>query len=273
MVDVKNGLRESVKLAMRLSRIDRKHFATARLGYERHAVALFGTASPREGGRILCYHTIGQEEWGTNDVTPKQFRRQIESSLEAGFKFVPASQIAATGGADNELAITFDDGLKSVLTQAAPILKDYNVPWTFFPVTDWSDGKHWMGDDFVMDWHDVEACLALGAEMGSHSATHPSFGDIGRGQMADELGGSRDVFLKRIGIAPDTFAIPFGQSKDWTDDSDEIAREVGYKTIYAQAEETRYEGTVPRTFVTKFDSDYIYRAILNGKFDNWEEWY
>ena len=272
-MDVKNSLRESAKLAMRLSGIDRKHFATVRMGCERHVLAALGRANKRYIGRILAYHSIGQEEWGTNDVTPQQFRRQIELALEAGYKFVPASKLAESGGTEKELAITFDDGLKSVLTQAAPILKDYGLPWTFFPVTDWSDGKHSMGDDFVMNWRDIEACLSQGAEMGSHSATHPSFGDIGRTQMADELGGSREIFRKRLGYAPDTFAIPFGQSKDWTADSDEIAREVGYKTIYSQAEETRYAGTVPRTFVTKFDGDFIFNALLKGKFDHWEEWY
>ena len=45
-------------------------------------------------GRILCYHSVGQEEWGINDVTPAQFRRHIELALNAGYRFVPASEIA-----------------------------------------------------------------------------------------------------------------------------------------------------------------------------------
>lgn len=265
-------LRRGIMRAMNTVGIQRQHVATARLCCERHVIAALGHARKRYIGRILCYHSIGQSEWGVNDVTPQQFRRQIELALNAGYRFVPASEIVKTGGGPKDLAITFDDGLKSVLTQAAPILKDYGLPWTFFPVSEWSDGNHQMAADFVMSWHDIETLLKQGAEMGSHSATHPDFGQISRQQTIDELGGSREVFRKRLGFAPDTFAIPFGQSKNWTEISEQVAREAGYSVIYAQAEETRPSNTIARTFVTKYDGDFIFNALLKGKFDRWEEW-
>ena len=80
------------------------------------------------------------------------------------------------------------------------------------------------------------------------------------------------MFERRIGIKPDTFAIPFGQSANWTPEAGEIAKAAGYKVIFAQAEDTRPENTIPRTFVTKFDGDFIFNALLKGKFDRWEEW-
>ena len=235
-------------------------------------LAAVGRSRKRWIGRILCYHSIGQEEWGVNDVTPAQFRRHIELALNAGYRFVPASEIARTGGGEKDLAITFDDGLRSVLTEAAPILKEYGLPWTFFPVSEWSDERHWFGENFILSWRDIEALLAGGAEMGSHSATHPDFGRIGLDQMVDELGGSRDLFQKRLGFAPETFAIPLGQSMNWKKESMKAASEAGYSVIYAQAEETRPEGTIARTFVSKFDGDRLFKALLKGKFDRWEEW-
>jgi len=193
-------------------------------------------------------------------------------ALNAGYRFVSAQELARTGGGPKDLAITFDDGMKSVATTAAPIMKDYNLPWTFFPVSEWTDRKvDWIAP-MVMDWKDVESLLAAGAEMGSHSATHPDFGKIELQQMVDELGGSRDLFEKRLGFAPKTFAIPLGQSMNWKAASMKAAKDAGYEVIYAQAEATRPEGTVPRTFVTKFDGDRIFNALLKGKFDHWEEW-
>lgn len=240
---------------------------------ERHILAAVGQARKRYIGRILCYHSIGQEDWGVNDVTPSMFRKQIETALNAGFRFVPAQEIVRTGGGEKDLAITFDDGLKTVLTQAAPILKEYGLPWSFFPVSEWSDGRHDSNDDVFLSWNDIETLLKSGAEMGSHSATHPQFQRIGRNQMIDELAGSRELFQKRLGFAPDTFAIPFGQSGNWTEEAHKLAREAGYSVIYAQAEETRATDTVARTFVTKFDHEFIFRALLKGKFDRWEEWF
>jgi peptidoglycan/xylan/chitin deacetylase (PgdA/CDA1 family) len=131
--------------------VDRKRFAAMRMCCERHVLARVGLARRRYIGRILCYHTVGQEDWGTNDVTPSQLRRHIEMALNAGYRFVPASEIARTGGGPKDLAITFDDGMKSVATTAAPIMKEYNLPWTFFPVSDWTDAKIDWVTPMVMD--------------------------------------------------------------------------------------------------------------------------
>lgn len=239
---------------------------------ERHVLAAFGRSRKRWVGRILCYHSIGQDEWGVNDISEARFRRHIELALNAGYRFVPASEIARTGGGEKDLAITFDDGMKSVATTAAPILKEYGLPWTFFPVSDWTDQKADWTKDLVMSWKDVEALLAAGAEMGSHSATHPDFGKIDLARMTDELGGSRDLFEKRLGFAPAAFAIPLGQSSNWRRESMKAANDAGYSIVYAQAEETRPQDTVARTFITKFDGDRLFKSVLAGKFDRWEEW-
>ena len=252
--------------------ITRAQMAPIRMCCERHALAAFGRPHKRYIGRILCYHSIGQREWGTNDVTPARFRRQIEMALNAGYRFVPATDIAVNGGGEKDLAITFDDGLKSILTEAAPILKEYDIPWTFFPVSEWSDKRHAFDENVVLTWSDIEELLKAGAEMGSHSATHPDFGHIETSQIIDELGGSRDLFEKRLGFAPETFAIPLGQSGNWRAEAHKAAKEAGYSLIYAQAEKTRPDGTIPRTFITQFDGDRIFKAVMKGKFDTWEEW-
>ena len=272
MVEPVRLLRRGAVKAMNTVGLHRHHVASARMCCERHVLAALGQARRRYIGRILCYHSIGQAEWGTNDVTPEQFRKHIEQALEAGFHFVPASEIVRTGGGPMDLAITFDDGLKSVLTEAAPVIRDYNIPWTVFPVSEWSDGRHHLTDETFLTWKDIETLMKAGADIGSHSATHPQFQTIGRPQMVDELGGSRELFHKRLGFSPDTFAIPFGQSGNWTQQAHDLAKEVGYSIIYAQAEETRPTDTIARTFVTKFDHEFIFNALLKGKFDRWEEW-
>lgn len=261
-----------LKHIARATGVDRKRFAAARMCCERHVLARVGRARRRYIGRVLCYHTVGQEDWGTNDVTPSQLRRHIELALNAGYRFRPASEIAQTGGGEKDLAITFDDGMKSVFTNAAPILKEFGIPWTFFPVSEWTDMKTDWVRDMVMDWRDVEALMKAGADLGSHSATHPDFGKLTSQQIIDELAGSRDVFRQRIGVAPTTFAIPFGQSANWTREAMKAANDAGYDIVYAQAEATRSSGTIARTFVTKFDGDRIFNALLRGKFDHWEEW-
>ena len=247
--------------------------ADARLYLERHYLASAGRRSERRTGRILCYHSVGQGEFGVNDVSPARFRRHIELALGAGYRFVPASEIARTGGGPRDLAISFDDALKSVRTAAAPVLAEHRIPYVIFAVSDWSDMKAPWCRDQVLGWRDLEALLEQGAEVGSHSVTHPDFAKISHQQAVEELGGSREVIRQRLGFAPTSFAIPFGQSINWPAACRQAAEDAGYDVVYAQAEDTRPEGAVPRTFVTKHDSDRIFKALLEGKYDRWEEWF
>jgi peptidoglycan/xylan/chitin deacetylase (PgdA/CDA1 family) len=261
-----------VKQIVRATGFRRKHLAAARMCCERNILATIRSRSPRSAGRILCYHSVGQPQWGVNDVSPRQFRRHLDLALAAGWRFVPASEIVRTGGGPRDLAITFDDGLKSVLTNAAPILAEYGVPWSLFVVSDWAEGRQSFGEDVFLTWAEIERLAGAGVEIGSHSVTHPNFAWLDAAQAADELGTSRRVIEQRLGFAPATFAIPLGQSKNWPEVAAVAAREVGYTTVYAQAEQTHPDGTVPRTFVTQFDGDRIFRALLGGAFDRWEEW-
>jgi peptidoglycan/xylan/chitin deacetylase (PgdA/CDA1 family) len=160
-----------------------------------------------------------------------------------------------------------------VLSNAAPILSEYKIPWSLFVVSDWSDGKGPWGPEVVLGWREIEQLAASGAELGSHSVTHPDFTTLELPQIVDELGRSQRDIEARLGIKATTFAIPFGQSMNWPEVAAQAARQVGYEVVYAQAEQTRPAGTVPRTFVTGFDGDRIFKALLKGAFDRWEEWF
>jgi peptidoglycan/xylan/chitin deacetylase (PgdA/CDA1 family) len=268
-------MKKALKQAIRATGLRRNHVAFARMYCERHLLALTnGGQSTRDRctGRILCYHSIGQPTTGVNDVRPKLFCRQIELALRLGFRFVPAAQIALSGGSSKDLAITFDDGWTSVLSTAASILRDYEIPWLLFVVSCWSDHRSGWAKESILSWHDIDRLMASGVQIGSHSATHPDFGSIESTQMIDELYGSRESIRRHLGVATTSFAIPYGQSMNWPPLAGELAREAGYEAVYAQAEHTRPGGTTARTFVTRFDDQRIFKALLQGAYDHWEEW-
>ena len=265
-------MKQRLKALVKRTGLRRDTVASVRMCCERNVLATLKMRSSREGGRILCYHSVGQPLWGVNNIAPAQFRRHVELALDAGYRFVPAPEIAQHGGGPRDLAITFDDGLKSVLTTAAPILQEFNVPWSMFIVSDWADQVHPWGDDVMMTWADVERLATAGAEIGSHSVTHPDFRWLSQDEALDQLARSSRTIESRLGIRPASFAIPMGQSQNWTAANTDAAREAGYTTIYAQAEDTRPKQTVARTFVTSWDSDRVFRAALGGAFDRWEEW-
>ncbi len=264
--------KQLIKSALQRVGVTRDRAAFVRMFAERQALAL-ASGRPRPTGRILCYHSVGQPSLGVNDISEARFRAQIEDALARGYRFRLASDIARDGGEPNDLAITFDDAWSSVRDVVAPVLRGYGVPWTLFAVSDWSETPHeWRGVT-TLGWRDLEALAASGVELGSHSMTHPNFGALPTERVRDELVGSRDAFARRLGFAPATFGIPLGQSMNWNEACAAEAAAAGYEIVYAQAENTRPPGTVPRTFVTCFDNVRLFRAALAGSFDTWEEWY
>ena len=265
------GTKGRLKAVANRAGIRRTRVAAVRARWER----AFLTALPRRGApataRILCYHGVGTPEWGINDLSPAGFRRQLELAREWGYRFVPASRIASGDGEPSDIAITFDDGLTSVATGAAPILAELDIPWTLFVVSDWAGGRHRHGHGTFMGWRDIERLAEAGVEIGSHSVSHPNFGTLGPEDAVEELVESRRSIEAHIGIKTDAFAIPMGRSGDWTAVAQRAARAAGYVYVYAQSWDRRPAGTVPRTFIARSDSNRVFRATLEGAMDGWEE--
>jgi len=72
------------------------------------------------------------------------------------------------------VAITIDDGYKSPILYAAPILKKYGYPWTFFCYTDYiNSGSH------AASWNDLLALQAQGIDIECHSKSHPKLSHKG----------------------------------------------------------------------------------------------
>ena len=259
-----------VTVARRLG-LRRDRLRGARVRAERGVIAGLHRRGPPAAGRILCYHSVGTPSWGYNDVPAARFRSHLELALAAGYRFVPADRIAHGQGEPGDLAITFDDALRSVGTFAAPILAELRIPWTVFVVSDWAAGRnHGFGDVFLT-WAELRGLVSDEVTVSSHSVSHPNFGHIEEEQVRRELIESGDEISARIGRPVSSFAIPFGQSRNWAPRWTELARDAGYEVVYAQTVAARLPGTVARTFVTGYDRAGIFRAALGGAFDRWEE--
>jgi peptidoglycan/xylan/chitin deacetylase (PgdA/CDA1 family) len=90
---------------------------------------------------IVTYHHIADDDAayaydpGVADAAPSQFRRQMELLARWGTPIGIDELIAAFDGAPlpkNPVMVTFDDGYRSCLDVALPILRAVGVPATFF---------------------------------------------------------------------------------------------------------------------------------------------
>ncbi len=86
-----------------------------------------------------------------------------------------AADIAAAGGGEKDLAITFDDAATSVATAAEPILSECNIPGRSSRSRAGAITRP-VGKKDLLCWRELGDLLSKGAEIGGHSVTHPDFG-------------------------------------------------------------------------------------------------
>lgn len=266
-------IRGELKAGARRLGITRKRVASTRMRMERRIPPRVPRAARPAGPRILAYHGVGTPDWGINDCAPATFRRHLEVAVELGYSFVPAAAIAEGRAPGASLAITFDDGLASVVKNAAPVLAEFGAPWTVFVTSKYADHEDcpWARGT-AATWAELDRVSEYGGSVGSHATTHRNFATLTRAEVTFELTSSRDRIRRELGFTPTEFAIPFGRARDWSRFAQDEARTAGYDRVYAYTMDRRFPGTVGRTAVTAFDGEREFRALLNGVFDGWEEW-
>lgn len=108
---------------------------------------------------ILCFHRIVEEDYFHNNISPlaglcvskKNFYSQVKF-LKENFELVSLDELhhhILTKKNNFVVSITFDDGYKDNLTNALPILENFEVPFSVFVVTRFLEG------DTFMWWYEL----------------------------------------------------------------------------------------------------------------------
>ena len=107
---------------------------------------------------------------------------------------------------ERHIAVTFDDGLKDVYETAYPFLKERNIPFTVFIVTDFLDTEGYITTENLKEL----AADAL-VTIGSHGVTHKNLNNLSAEEQKAELTESKRIIESIIGKPVNAFAFSHGQ--------------------------------------------------------------
>jgi peptidoglycan/xylan/chitin deacetylase (PgdA/CDA1 family) len=197
---------------------------------------------PDDGVRvsILGYHDLAENLPETAmRIRTSKFRQQMEMLRQLGLTVVSLEDFMAWKKGQKTLPpksvlLTFDDGWKSVYTDAFPILKEYRYPFTLFLYKNYVDGG---GKALTTPM--VDEMIAAGASIGSHSVSHPYPITVKshRKKSADgydaflrkEMGESKRFLESKFPRKVTTFAYPGGF---YTEEMLPLADEFGYTHLF-----------------------------------------
>jgi peptidoglycan/xylan/chitin deacetylase (PgdA/CDA1 family) len=162
---------------------------------------------------ILTYHSL-DESGSAISTPPALFRRQIETLLAQGTRFVPLEKSAS---GDQGLALTFDDGFASFLDHALPVLERHALPATVFVVAgycgrsnDWLSQPSWVPRLPLMTWRDLESISGGLIQLGCHTMTHPFLTQLATDEAEEEIVQAEREIEDRTGRGVASFAYPYG---------------------------------------------------------------
>jgi peptidoglycan/xylan/chitin deacetylase (PgdA/CDA1 family) len=217
---------------------------------------------------ILGYHQFtgpGVPSKNIYSMSQDVFESEMKYLHDNGYHVVPLSDVVRfvkheIGLPPNTVAITIDDGYKSALNYAAPVLKKYGYPWTYFVYPQFITRTEGKG---AASWPDLVELGKEGVDVESHSMTHPQlsrhrqffteapspnggpttikYGRVYR-QLTDqeyadfltnETAGAKAILEKELGKQIKYLAYPYG---DYNKTVEAAAIAAGYEAIFTVAD-------------------------------------
>jgi len=250
----------------------------------RHICALISSANgvlsrfrdKRAGIRILLYHSVGGElphdAYGMS-ISIESFKNQIRILSEDDKCEIIAltsstyPALSDLGDERKRIAITFDDGYKDILYNAAPVLIERGFSFTVFvtpKLLEYASGIY-------LNTNDLRQLSKLpGVTIGSHGMSHQKLTFLNMDDLCAELRDSALRIEDIIGKKVDLISYPHGKTDRRVMDA---VQEAGYRLGAGSRFGINVERTDPmflrRTEIWNSDAEDTFSRKLSGAWD----WY
>ena len=206
------------------------------------------------GGRaiVLGYHQFtgpGIPSKNIYSMSQDVFEQEMQYLHDNGYNVVPLSDVVRfvkheIGLPPNAVAITIDDGYKSALNYAEPVLKKFGYPWTYFVYPAFITKTEGKG---AASWPDLVELDKEGVDVESHSMTHPQLTKKVQKFhgprhllspeeydqfLTEETAGAKALLEEHLGKKIKYFAYPYG---DYNKQVQAKAVAAGYEAIFTVA--------------------------------------
>ena len=224
---------------------------------------------------ILVYHRFGPAVADSMTVRTPVFASQLKYLHDNGYTVVPLRDVVNFAAAHGELppravAITADDGHRTVFSDMAPLIEHYRIPVTLFIYPSAISNA-----SYALTWEQLAELKATGLfSVESHTYWHPNF-RIEKRRLSTEdywklvdsqLNKSRQILERRLGGHVTMLSWPFGI---FDDELIAAATKSGYVAAFSIERRKVSRGdnlmALPRFIVTDGDIGQRFGGLLPAR--------
>jgi peptidoglycan/xylan/chitin deacetylase (PgdA/CDA1 family) len=216
---------------------------------------------------ILTFHSI-DDSGSMLSYPPNIFAKLLDALERCG---IPVLDLDTLLRAETEIgvAVTFDDGIRSVFTAALPILRSHSAPAHLFLTTGViGTTNRWPSQPAsaplfeMLRWPEIEAMCGAGMRIESHTASHPDLRQLSDDGLRAECENADEIIASRLGNRPRYFAYPYGHNNARVRDFAR-GRYVGSLTTdLRMLRPTEDMAALPRLDTYYLRSEFIFRDLL-----------
>lgn len=164
---------------------------------------------------VLQYHHVDDHTPASTSTRPADFKQHLQMLKDEQMQVMDLNTAlnALNQGQsldEKALVITFDDAYISIYTQAWPLLKEANLPFTVFVNPQQIDAQL----KSMMSWEQLKELQDHGVIIANHGQTHPYLieqqGDLAA-FLEQEINAAEARLKEKLGTSHKLFAYPYGE--------------------------------------------------------------
>jgi peptidoglycan/xylan/chitin deacetylase (PgdA/CDA1 family) len=197
--------------------------------------------------RVLMYHKVNDLAGNRMSMPVSIFDQQMEQLGEFGYTVVDleavlAHYVDATPLPEGAVLITFDDGYRDNLENAAPVLQKYGYPAVqFVPLGYVGDPLPLPHEERLaargvlnrtVDWGELDELERLGVRIESHGISHRALADLEVDEAAREIVISKLRLEEKLGRPVRAFSYVKGSEAHYKPVHLSLVRQAGYDVAF-----------------------------------------
>lgn len=217
---------------------------------------------------VLMVHGFKPSPKTAFELTAGSFEYMLRHLCDKGWHAMTEEELLSGAWTKKSFYLTFDDVYDTVYTEAYPLLKLLQIPFTVFITKDLIDKPGYITGDHLKELAGDPLC-----SIGAHGLQHCVFRNLSGDEALHQFEISKQWLEEEMGGTVNTFAFPYGRVVEVSSHNRRQVRNAGYEMVFSAIEGTLHSSwftgkfflprvNVSERFVEKFSS---------GKFPSYKD--